>query len=77
MVVTAQHQDHTTIKETGLQENRTIQNLGQDRDKRIEAGLTTLNGYTQHIPHLPSRTLLRKRIPLTDQRTPSSDSDRR
>jgi len=35
VVVATQHQDHKTIKETGLEENRTIQNLGKDWDKRI------------------------------------------
>jgi len=35
MVVATQHQDQKTIKETGLQENRTIQNLGKAWDKRI------------------------------------------
>jgi len=29
------YQDHETIEETGLQENWTIQHLGQDWDKRI------------------------------------------
>jgi len=35
VVLTTQHQDYKTIKETGLQENRTIQNLGEDWNKRI------------------------------------------
>jgi len=33
--VGTQHQDHKTIEETGLEENRTIQNLGKSWDKRI------------------------------------------
>jgi len=77
MVVATQYQDHETIEESEVEENRTIQNLSKDWDKCIEAGLTTLNGHTQHIPHLPPRTLPRQPIPLTDQRTPSTYSDRR
>jgi len=30
VVVATQHQDHEAIKETGLQENQTIRNLGKD-----------------------------------------------
>jgi len=34
LVVATQHQDQKTNKESGLQENRTIQNLGNHWDRR-------------------------------------------
>jgi len=35
VVVATQHQDHKTIEESGLQENRTIYILGKDWNKGI------------------------------------------
>ena len=53
VVVAKQFQDHKTIKATGLHAKRTIQNLAKDWDKRIEAGLTSLNGHRPQIAYLP------------------------
>jgi len=35
VAVAMQHQDSKTIEKVGLQENRTIQNLGEDWDKGL------------------------------------------
>jgi len=66
VVVAIQYQNYNTIEERGLEEKRTIQNLAKSSKERISAGLTSLNGHTQHIPHLPPRTLPRQLITFSD-----------
>ena len=54
LVITKKNTDEKAMKETRVQENRTFQNLGNNRRKRLEAQSSAFDEDSQHSPHLSS-----------------------
>ena len=70
MVIATQYPHHPTIQEVGLEENRTIQDNGQDSLECLLIGPSTLDENTQHIPHLTQRTYEDNKFPSQIQEPP-------